>query len=88
MREFITFIWRVTEKIHPHSLKKKKYVNFGARSILRPLSCTELNSVQGNGYELQNEGHNPAQFIDALHMGSGMIIGPSQRSVHLGIFVV
>ena len=28
---------------------KKKYVNFGARSILRPLSDSEWNSVQGNG---------------------------------------
>ena len=28
---------------------KKKYINFGATLILRPVSCTELNSIQGDG---------------------------------------
>ena len=28
---------------------KKKYINFGATLILRPLSCTEFNSIQGDG---------------------------------------
>ena len=31
---------------------KKKYINFGARRILRPLSCTEFNSTQGDGHGL------------------------------------
>ena len=35
----------VTLKVFP---LKKKYINFGAWRILRPLSCTELNSIQGN----------------------------------------
>ena len=35
-----------------HSIKKKKYINFGARRILRPVSCTELNFVQGDGHGL------------------------------------
>ena len=32
--------------------QKKKYINFGATLILRPLPCTELNSIQGDGHGL------------------------------------
>ena len=31
--------------------QKKKYINFGATLILRPLPCTELNSIEGDGHE-------------------------------------
>ena len=41
-----------TKKILWTLTRKKKYINFGARRILRPLPCTEFNSIQGNGDEM------------------------------------
>ena len=59
MRSYPTWMRRSNYNMSPANGLQKKYVNFGARLILRPLSCTEWNSVQGNGYELGATPHTP-----------------------------